>query len=140
MKSLFNYAIKLLNKYKSIVLYLFFGVATTVINILAYTLFAKLFKIDYLISNIIAWVLAVVFAYITNKLYVFNSKSFEKSIFIKEITSFTTARLFSLAVDMGIMYVFVGLLGANDIIIKIISNIIVIVMNYIFSKWFIFKK
>ena len=136
----FNKILQLLKKYKVIILYLVFGVLTTLINIATYTLLTKVFNINYLISNIIAWILSVIFAYITNKLYVFESKSFKKSILLKEILSFFAARLFSLGVDMSFMYITIGILKYNDILMKVLSNIIVIILNYVFSKFIIFKK
>lgn len=136
----FNKILQLLKKYRVIILYLVFGVLTTLINIATYTFLTKVFNINYLISNIIAWILSVIFAYITNKLYVFESKSFKKSILLKEILSFFAARLFSLGVDMSFMYITIGLLKYNDILMKVLSNIIVIILNYVFSKFIIFKK
>lgn len=136
----FNKILQLLKKYRVIILYLVFGVLTTLINIATYTFLTKVFNINYLISNIIAWILSVIFAYITNKLYVFESKSFKKSILLKEILSFFAARLFSLGVDMSFMYITIGILKYNDILMKVFSNIIVIILNYVFSKFIIFKK
>ena len=136
----FKKILQLIKKYKSIILYLVFGALTTLINIATYAIFAKVLNINYLISNVIAWILAVIVAYITNKLYVFESKSFEKNVLVKEVISFFIARLFSLGVDMLFMYITVGIFGYNDVIMKIFSNIIVIILNYIFSKFIIFKK
>lgn len=130
----------LIAKYKKIILYLVFGVTTTIINILIYALFAKLFNINFVVSNIIAWIVAVSFAFITNKFYVFESKSKDKSIVIKESISFIIARLLSLLFDMIFMYVGIVLLKQNDIVIKIISNILVIIINFILSKYIVFKK
>jgi putative flippase GtrA len=121
-------------------LYLFFGGCTTLVNILCYSLFTKIIGINYLISNVIAWIIAVSFAYITNKLFVFNSKTNEVSSILIEILSFFTFRLLTGIMDMGIMWVSIDILHFNDLVMKVISNIIVIIMNYIFSKLFIFKK
>lgn len=137
---LINYIYELIKKYKSVILYLIFGVLTTIINILTYALLTKIFNINYLISNVIAWLFAVIFAYITNKLYVFESKSFEKRVLIKEIISFLLARLFSLGFDMLFMYITVGIFSFNDMFMKILSNIVVVILNYVFSKFIIFKK
>lgn len=140
MNNLYNHLINIYIKYKAVVLYIFFGVVTTIINIGTYYIFSSILNIDYLISNLIAWVFAILVAYITNKLYVFDSKSFSKEIIIKELTSFIIARIFSLIIDNVIMYVFVGLLDINDMIIKVASNFVVIILNYILSKFIIFKK
>ena len=136
----FKKILQLIKKYKSIILYLVFGALTTLINIATYAIFAKVLNINYLISNVIAWILAVIVAYITNKLYVFESKSFEKNVLVKEVISFFIARLFSLGVDMSFMYITIGILKYNDILMKVLSNIIVIILNYVFSKFIIFKK
>ena len=134
---MFNKLFVLYKKYKEIINYLIFGGLTTLISIITYALFAKVFHIDYLISNVLSWVLAVLFAYITNKLFVFESKSKKD---IKEITSFFFFRIVSLVMEMIILYVFVDMLHIDDLITKIIAQVIVIVSNYVFSKVFVFKK
>ena len=127
------------HKYKEAILYLFFGGCTTLINVLAFMLL-RLFQIDTYISNTIAWLLAVLFAFITNKLYVFESKGKRKKEVVKECLSFFFFRILSLVFDMGIMYVMISLLHRNELLSKIVSNIFVIIINYVFSKVFIFKK
>ena len=131
---------ELFNKYKELIMYGIMGVLTTIINIIAFTICEKTFGIAALVSNVIAWVIAVIFAYITNKLLVFESKSFKKEVLIKEITSFTSARIFSLILEEIIIYVMIDLMNINSLIVKVFSNIVVIVINYIFSKLVIFKK
>lgn len=130
----------LYKKNKEIINYLIFGGLTTLVSILIYALFAKIFLINYLISNVLSWIIAVMFAFITNKLYVFESKSKDKKIVFKEITNFFFFRIVSLIIEIIIMYVFVDLLSIDDLITKIIAQIIVILSNYIFSKVFVFKK
>ena len=130
----------LYKKNKEIINYLIFGGLTTLVSILIYALFAKIFLINYLISNVLSWIIAVMFAFITNKLFVFESKSKDKKIVFKEITNFFFFRIVSLIIEMIIMYVFVDLLSIDDLITKIIAQIIVILANYIFSKVFVFKK
>ena len=137
---MFNKLFDLYKKYKEIINYLIFGGLTTLISIITYALFAKIFLINYLISNVLSWIIAVMFAFITNKLYVFESKSKDKKIVFKEITNFFFFRIVSLIIEMIIMYVFVDLLSIDDLITKIIAQIIVILSNYIFSKVFVFKK
>lgn len=127
-------------KYKSIFFYLVFGIGTTVVNIVSYALFARLCGLNTIVSNILAWVLAVSFAYITNKLWVFESKCTEIVEIVNEIIKFFSCRLLTGIIDLFIMYIFVDIFFLNDIIIKCISNIIVIILNYIASKVFIFKK
>ena len=122
---------------KELILYIIFGILTTLVNILVYLLFAKIFGVNYLISNIIAWFLSVLFAYITNRLWVFESTS---SKILKEISLFFGGRLFSGVLDTGFMYLFIDILLLNDFISKIIIQVIVIIINYVFSKIIVFKK
>lgn len=127
---------ELLLKYKEIIMYLIFGVLTTVVNIAVYYIMANSLQIHYLISNIVAWFLSVLFAYVTNRKYVFESKSEQ---IIKEMTSFFGARLATGAMDMVLMWLFVGLHILPDFIAKVITNVIVIIANYILSKLVVFK-
>ena len=131
---------ELLKKYKFIILYGIFGILTTIINIVTYALCYEMFNISNVVSNIIAWILSVLFAFITNKIWVFESKSFDFKIFIKELWNFIVCRLATGALDLGIMYVGVDLLKGPALILKIASNIIVIILNYVMSKLFVFKK
>lgn len=123
------------NKYYEVLSYLFFGGCTTLVNILSFWVL-RLLNIDVYISNIIAWIVSVLFAFITNKLFVFESKGST----LKEGISFFIFRLLSLLFDMGIMYLLIDVLNTNDILSKVISNVFVIIINYVFSKIFIFKK
>lgn len=134
---MFNKLFDLYKKYKEIINYLIFGGLTTLISIVTYAIFAKVFHIDYLISNVLSWIIAVLFAYITNKIFVFESKSKKN---IKEITSFFFFRVVSLIMEMVILYIFVDMLHIDDLVTKIIAQVIVIVSNYVFSKVFVFKK
>lgn len=124
--------------------YIIFGVLTTVINVVSYGLLRPVIHIndywDVLLANAIAWVLSVAFAFITNKLFVFRSKSFESTIFWRELATFVGARLLSLGVDELGMLLLVSVLLMNDWIAKIIMNVIVVIINYVLSKLFIFKK
>lgn len=130
----------LFKKYKFIILYGIFGVLTTVINIAVYGIFYSVLDVSNVISNIIAWVISVLFAFITNKLWVFESKSFNFKLFVKELGSFTVCRVATGVLDLGIMFVGVDLLKGPAIILKILSNVIVIILNYILSKLLVFKK
>ena len=133
--------INLYKKYDEIIKYLIFGVLTTIISLFTYyllvaTILSPNNKLELQIANIISWIISVTFAYITNKKYVF--KSTNKPI-IKEISEFYTGRLFSLLVDMILMYIFVSIINLNDKLIKLIIQIIIIILNYIISKLIIFK-
>lgn len=129
--------ILLLKQYREIIAYLIFGVLTTLVNIVVYFVASNLLGVNYLISNFLAWFISVLFAYITNRAYVFESTS---SQFIKEAIKFFGSRLTTGLIDMGLMWLLVSFTPINDILIKILVNIIVIVLNYIFSKLFVFKE
>ena len=120
--------------------YLFFGVCTTVVNIVVYWLLAHPCGLGTGLSTIAGWFLSVLFAYITNKLWVFGSKSWEPRLLFREAASFYLCRLLSGLLDLGIMEVTVELLGWNDMLWKFISNVIVVIINYIASRLFIFRK
>ncbi len=126
-------------RYKELIVYGIFGVLTTAVNYVSYIIFTRAFGLGVLASNLIAWVLAVAFAFVTNKLFVFESKKFEYKILVKELVSFVISRVFSLALDMAILYVMHELMHINDLIVKIISNVVIIIVNYVISKFIIFK-
>lgn len=158
-----------MKKFKEIILYLIFGVLTTVVNFIAFGI-CKTFC-DPLIANVIAWVFAVAFAFVTNKFFVFESKSWKKNIVIKEAASFTGARLFSLGVEEAGLIIMIKWLKLSpplgefagkcldltklvnitlpdviyekldgDMVVKLILAVVVIILNYVFSKLIIFKK
>ena len=127
------------NKYKEGLLYLFFGGCTTLINILTFFICRQI-ELSIVVSNIIAWVVAVIFAFITNKLIVFDSKNMDKKVVMKETISFFIARIITLGIDMGIIHLMIDVMKIHEMISKVVANIVVIIANYIFSKLFIFKK
>ena len=131
---------QLFEKYKSIILYIFFGGCTTLINIIVYAVCSKALLLETIPSTIIAWILSVVFAYVTNRRFVFDSKASQFLDIIKEMVSFLGCRILTGVLDIVLMYVFVDIIGVNDMLMKILSNIIVIVLNYVASKLFIFKQ
>ena len=92
------------------------------------------------LSNIVAWVLAVTFAYLTNKVWVFDSKSWDWQILRKEVPAFISCRLATGVMDLIIMFVCVDILGWHAMLMKLLSNVMVIILNYVFSKLVIFKK
>ena len=109
-------------------------------NLVTYLVCTRLFSIDILISNSIAWIVSVVFAYITNKIFVFESKETRLQYIIKEFSSFVGCRIFSGVVELMIIFVMATLAGINDLVVKIVTNVVVIVLNYVCSKLIIFKK
>lgn len=131
---------KLLRQYKAIIFYLVFGVLTTLVNIVTYHLCYEVWGVPNVPSNIIAWVLSVAVAYLTNKVWVFDSKSFAPAVLLPELWKFVSCRLATGLMDLAIMWVGVDLLQGPATPIKIGSNVLVIVLNYAFSKLLIFKK
>ena len=134
--------IDLYNKYKEIINYLIFGVLTTLISLATY--YALTFTVlnadkalELQIANIVSWIVSVTFAYFTNRSFVFASK---QKLSLKEAFSFYMSRVSTLLLDMGLMYLLVTVLSFNDKLVKIIVQVIVIVLNYVLSKFIVFKK
>ena len=132
----------LYKKYKEIINYLIVGVLTTIVSLTTYFVCVHTFLnpnngVELQVANVIAWAISVAFAYITNRIFVFKSKSKK---YIKEIVEFVGSRIITLLMDMGIMLLFVTILNGNDTIGKLISQVVITIANYIFSKLFVFKK
>lgn len=125
-----------LKKYKEPLLYIMFGIATTFVNFLAYFLLSKL-EFSTAISTALAWFLSVLFAFFTNRKYVFEAS---KNGFLKQISGFFSMRVVTGILDILIMVLFVDILDFNDLLIKLLSNVLVVILNYIFSKFLVFKK
>ena len=130
----------LFQKYRGLILYGIFGVCTTMVNIVTYWLCARVLHLPLTPSTVIAWILSVLFAYVTNRNWVFESQAQGKGAVLKEILSFFTSRLSTGILDWLIMYTFVKRLGMDDMLIKIASNVLVIVLNYILGKFVVFRK
>lgn len=131
---------ELLKKYKDMILYIVFGVLTTVVNILVFYISSHMLNLPTTVSTVIAWFLSVLFAYLTNRKWVFDSQVNNSKEFVKEIISFYVSRAATGAIDLLCMFVFVDVLHFNDVLIKTASNILVVILNYVASKWIIFKK
>lgn len=135
---------KMYKKYKEIINYLIIGGLTTVVSLVSFYLvriliFTKDTQLDIQISNIISWIFAVLFAFVTNKKYVFESKTTGTKK-IKEMIKFYLSRLTTLIIDMVTMWILTAPLNINDKVSKIIVQFIIVVLNYVFSKLFVFKK
>ena len=130
----------LLKKHKSFIAYGVFGVFTTVVNIVTYNVCYNFLGISNTLSNIAAWILAVTFAYLTNKVWVFGSVSWRWEVLKKEIPTFISCRIATGVLDLVIMFICVDIMGWHALMMKMISNILVIILNYIFSKLVIFRK
>ena len=126
-------------KYKEPLLYLFFGGLTTLISIFVFWLFNGPFGLNELVANLISWVLAVLFAFLTNKTWVFQSGGQEKS-FLSLMLSFYAGRLLTLGVEELLLLVFITWLGFNSMAVKIVAQIVVIVLNYVISKLLVFRN
>lgn len=129
-------------KYKEIINYLIVGVLTTIVSLAVYYVCVIIFldpqnAIELQIANVISWIAAVTFAYITNRKFVFESKNQDM---LKEASAFVGARVVTLLMDMFCMFIMVTCMGLSDKIAKLMVQIIVIVANYVFSKIFVFRK
>lgn len=116
--------------------YLIVGALTTVVSVLSYALFSKSLNINYIASNVLSWIVAVIFAYFTNRCFVFHSKSTQK---LKEFISFTASRVATLILDTILMILFVERIKLDDMIAKLIVQVVVVIGNYILSKLLVFK-
>ena len=130
----------LLIKYRDIIAYLFFGACATLVNIVAYWAAAYPMNLGTVPSSVLAWVAAVIFAYVTNRKWVFRSQAVTRQEITREVTSFFGCRLATGVVDWVVMFVCVDLLHFNDMIIKIFANVVVVILNYVASKLLIFKN
>lgn len=146
---------RLYKKYEQLIKYVFFGALTTVVNLAAFKIFDVILgKKLFLVTNVIAWVIAVIFAYVTNKLWVFESKSWKGSLVVKELFGFLGARLFSLGAEELGLWLMIDVLNMGEyqgfdilsfnidgnFIAKVIMQIVVVILNYVFSKFIIFAK
>lgn len=131
---------ELVNKYAEVISYLIFGGLTTVVNIIVFYLFDSILDVHYLFANAIAIIASILFAFFTNKKYVFKSSTPTVKLWLKEFSLFVSFRLLSAVFDMGSMWLLVEGLELNTNIAKIITQFIVVVLNYAFSKFFIFKQ
>lgn len=122
-----------------LVTYLFAGVATTLVNYIVYFIATRLLGLDILLGTWVAWGVAVAFGYVVNKAFVFHTP-WDSVAVLREAGSFFAMRLVSLGMETVLMYVTVELLHLNDLVMKLIVNIVVIIVNYVFSKMVVFKK
>ena len=134
--------VKIYKKYKEIINYLVVGVLTTIVSLVVYygcvmTFLDPSNAIQLQIANILSWILAVTFAYFSNRKFVFESKN---PNMLKEAISFVNARIVTLLMDMLCMFILVTCMGRSDKIAKLVAQVVVTVANYIFSKLFVFQK
>lgn len=146
---------KIINR--EVLSYLLFGALTTVVSLITFWLPDKLFStigyqgvlhyilhseknFSYIESNIISWVCAVAFAFVTNKLFVFESKAGDKKTILRELSSFVGGRLATLLVDTALMFLLVTVLSMGEMLSKVLVQVIVVILNYFISKIFVFRK
>lgn len=129
-----------MKKCKVVLLYIIFGIFTTIVNVVVYGLAAYKAHMPTVFSAVIAWIMAVLFAYVTNRKWVFHSDAANHKEICAEIMNFFGARLTTGIVDWMCMWYFVDILRINDIFIKLACNILVIILNYLASVFFVFKK
>lgn len=130
----------LYEKYRDVIPYAVFGVLTTAVNVVVFWIAAHPLGLGVMPSTVVAWIAAVLFAYVTNRKWVFHSTAHTTPEIAREMISFFACRLATGFIDWGCMFVFVDLLHFDDVVIKVIANIVVIVLNYVASKLVIFKK
>lgn len=131
---------RLFKKYEDVISYLFFGVLTTVVNYLVYLPCYNLLHFSATVSNVIAWAVAVAFAYLTNKPFVFKSHDWSSKTVIPELTKFVGSRVASGALETGFIFVTVDLLAWNGNVMKLVTSVLVVIMNYVASKLLVFRK
>lgn len=130
----------LIEKYYDILIYLIFGGLTTVVNYLVYIPCCEWLSLSAAVSNIIAWVVAVAFAFLTNKPLVFKSHDWSWKVVWPELVKFVSCRLLSGVLETFLLLIFVDVLGFHDLWMKLITSILVIILNYIGSKFLVFRN
>lgn len=140
MKKLWNFGWDLYKKHEEGINYLIFGFLAFVLNYVLYFIFADAMRMHYMAATVLSWVLTVVFAYWTNRTFVFKSQNKDARSVGKEFVSFIGARIATEGLELVLMYVLVDLLSINDKISKLVCQVLVILANYVLSKIWIFKK
>ncbi|MDQ0929734.1 putative flippase GtrA [Bacillus atrophaeus] len=129
-----------MKQYREMIMYIIMGIFTTAVNISSFYILVEILDTDYKTATVIAWILSVLFAYITNKIYVFQQKTSDMRSLMRELTAFFSVRLLSLGIDLGMMILLVSQFHTNETLAKILDNVVIVVVNYIASKWLVFKK
>lgn len=137
---LYQNCITIYQKYKEIILYIVFGGLTTVVSIASFAWCDVVLQMNPLVANVISWILAVTFAYITNKLWVFDAKTNGLKEILRQAVEFYGGRLLTLGMEEVILLIFINGLGFPSIGVKIAAQVIVLIANYIISKWIVFRE
>ena len=131
---------RLWTKYKEYILYLVFGGLTTLVSWLSFYLCTHVIVMDVVPANVISWILAVAFAYVTNRKWVFESRARGGRKILREAAEFTAGRVLTLVIETAFLWFTVEVIGWNDLLMKVIISIVVVILNYVISKLFVFRK
>lgn len=129
----------LLQKHRETVSYVFWGAMTTAVNYAVYLLLRQ-FQVYYAYANVAAWAAGVLFAYFVNKIFVFQSRDWNWRVALRELWQMVASRVFSLGLEMAIMWIFVDMLLCPHAVVKLMANVLVVIVNYVLSKFIIFKQ
>ena len=140
MKKLWNFAWDMYRKYEEGINYLFWGGVAFVLSMVLFYIFANIMMLDEQIANIFTWIICVIFAYLTNRTFVFKSKTTGAKAVTKEFVDFTAARLATLVLENAVLFVCIDLFLWHNMLAKLLGQFLVIVSNYVLSKLWIFKK
>lgn len=131
---------ELCEKNKEVIRYLFFGGLAFLVSVGTFWLLNVVLGIGELIANVFSWIITVTFAFITNKLWVFEAETVGCKNFLKQMVSFFAGRIVTLVIEEGVLFVFITLMGMPSLLIKIAAQVVVIVLNYVISKLLVFRK
>lgn len=126
-------------RFREQLLYLFFGGLTTFLSIFLFWLLTERLSMNALVANVIVWVICVLFAYVTNRTWVFKEKAHDTSGIAWECISFFAGRLGTLALEELVLWIGIDCLGIHGMVVKVVAQVLVIVGNYVISKWFVFR-
>lgn len=140
MKKIWEWAWSIYRKYEEGISYLFWGGVAFVLSMVLFYVFANVLMIEEQIANVITWIICVIFTYLTNRTFVFKSKTTGIKAIVKEFSEFTTARLATLILENVVLFICIDLLIWHNMVAKLIGQFLVIVSNYVLSKVWIFKK
>lgn len=140
MKKLWNFAWDMYRKYEEGISYLFWGGVAFVLSMVLFYIFANIMMLDEQIANIFTWIICVIFAYLTNRTFVFKSKTTGAKAVTKEFVDFTAARLATLVLENAVLFICIDLFLWHNMLAKLLGQFLVIVSNYVLSKLWIFKK
>lgn len=130
----------LIKKHKDVTVYLIFGVLTTIVNYMVYLPLYNLSDISAAVSNVIAWITAVTFAFLTNKPFVFKSHDWSKNVLLPELVKFLGCRIGSGVLETVIIFITIDIFGLNGNILKLITSVLVVILNYFGSKFLVFTS